>query len=120
LAKLATKSAGSGIPRCDCALGVDGIVSKRLDAPCSPRHRDCGARPNARTKEVCRTVPLYIAGTFAAWSRQQRFPSFRPISVTFGRPEPVEAPSTRNSGSEEGRIAAALRREVLQPAATTR
>jgi long-chain acyl-CoA synthetase len=64
-------------------------------------------------------VPLYIAGTFAAWPRQRRFPRLRRISVTFGRPEPAEALCTGTGESEEERIAATLRRNVLDLAATS-
>jgi long-chain acyl-CoA synthetase len=59
-------------------------------------------------------VPVYIAGTFEAWPRGRRIPSFHRITVTFGRPELVA--SLRESGIgriDEERAASTLRRRLV-------
>jgi long-chain acyl-CoA synthetase len=108
-----------------------GIVAQALArAPVSSGLRKAGARRmgscsvSSGIGQLLRradvpAVPLYIAGTFAAWPRQQRFPMLRRISVTVGWPEPTEALCTVTGGNEEERIAAALRRDVLDLAAAS-
>lgn len=58
-------------------------------------------------------IPTYVRGTFDAWPRGRRMPRLRRISVTFGRPERAETLCEAASGTEEERIAAALRQRVL-------
>lgn len=43
-------------------------------------------------------VPVHIAGTFAAWPRQRRWPRFRPVRVSFG--DPIAATGVRGDGAQ--------------------
>lgn len=59
-------------------------------------------------------VPVRITGTFAAWPRGRRLPKPARVSVTFGHAEPVDALRAAGvGGSEEERVAQALRERVL-------
>ena len=58
-------------------------------------------------------VPAYIHGTFGALPRGRRLPRLRPVTVTFGPPEPVEFLRAAGAGrTDEERISAALRERV--------
>ena len=59
-------------------------------------------------------VPAYIEGTFQALPRGRRIPKVRPVTVTFGPPEPVELLRAAGAGrTDEERISAALRERVV-------
>ena len=59
-------------------------------------------------------MPAYITGTFDALPRDRRIPKFRRLTVTFGRPEPVESLRAKGLGyTEEERMADALRQSVI-------
>jgi len=65
-------------------------------------------------KSGAAAVPAYITGTFDALPRDRRIPKFRRLTVTFGRPEPVESLRAKGLGyTEEERMADALRQSVI-------
>ena len=65
-------------------------------------------------KSGAAAVPAYITGTFDALPRDRRIPKFRQLTVTFGRPEPVESLRAKGLGyTEEERMADALRQSVI-------
>ncbi len=58
-------------------------------------------------------VPVFIAGAFEALPRGRRIPRLRPITVLFGRPvDAAELLAEWPDGSDEARVAAALRERV--------
>jgi len=65
-------------------------------------------------------VPAYIAGSFEALPRTRRIPKLHPISVAFGRPEPVGALRAAGTGrTPEEEVADALRQRVIALGAAT-
>jgi 1-acyl-sn-glycerol-3-phosphate acyltransferase len=52
-------------------------------------------------------VPVYVSGSGAAWPRGRRLPRRTPVTVTFGRPLPVEAAAV--GGARKDRYAAVSR-----------